>query len=219
MDWILSQEGVYQCRFVPDVEGQYQAHVAVKGWERRRSSAVSWLPGRTGVCQRGLKQDALKEMAAMTQGKYYDLSGGAPQGRKWPRHPAGHWCRHAAASEPEDKPIWNMPVLFVVMVSIAGGGMADPAAERVRIGYNEQPDNVTFGELAMHPLDGHPPMKDLAEVLRTRLTCRDGGNRTRPAEDPVAFPPSFPRTRHTVDQRHSPRIRRRDADFREEGPR
>ena len=98
MDWILSQEGVYQCRFVPDVEGQYQVRVAVKGWETPpvvRSFVVA--RPHLEFANAGLKEDALKEMAAITQGKYYDLSGGAPSmgsanGR---RHPAGHWYRYA----------------------------------------------------------------------------------------------------------------------------
>lgn len=143
MDWILSQEGVYQCRFVPDAEGQYQARVAVKGWGGKGTGAVAITPFPSGkdnvatepvpfpavvrsfivakphveFANSGLKQDALEEMAAIARGKYYDLSA-APQ-------MAADVCRDirssmAGASSVEDKPIWNMPALFVLMVSVAG---------------------------------------------------------------------------------------------------
>ena len=118
MDWILSQEGVYQCRFVPDAEGQYQARVAVKGWETPpvvRSFMVA--KPHAEFADAGLKQDALEEMASITQGKYYDLSTASKMG---PDIADGIRAAAVGSTDPEDKPIWNMPVLFVLIVSIAG---------------------------------------------------------------------------------------------------
>ena len=118
MDWILSQEGVYQCRFVPDVEGQYQARVAVKGWEMP-PVVRSFVVARPHVefANAGLKEDALEEMAAITQGKYYDLSTASQMAEDISQ---GIRTSTVAVSDPQDKPIWNMPVLFVAIVSIAG---------------------------------------------------------------------------------------------------
>lgn len=118
MDWILSQEGVYQCRFVPDVEGQYRASVAVKGWDAPpvvRSFMVA--RPHAEFANAGLKREALEEMAALTQGKYYDLSQAAEMAEDIRQ---GIRASSAAAADPQDKPIWNMPALFVLLVAIAG---------------------------------------------------------------------------------------------------
>ena len=118
MDWILSQEGVYQCRFVPDVEGQFQIRVSVKSWETP-PAAGSFMVAQpyAEFANAGLKQEVLEEMASIAQGKYYDLSGASQMADDIAE---GIRASTLLASVPEDKPLWNMPALFVLLVSIAG---------------------------------------------------------------------------------------------------
>ena len=118
MDWILSEEGVYQCRYIPDTEGQYRVSVAVKGWDSPpiiRTFMVA--QGREEFANAGLKKDVLQEMAAITHGKYFELAEGAAIGDEIRR---GIRTTAVTSSEPQDRPIWNMPVLFVLMIALAG---------------------------------------------------------------------------------------------------
>jgi len=118
MDWILSEEGVYQCRYVPNAEGQYRVSVAVNGWDTPpivRGFMVA--QGREEFANAGLKTDVLQEMAAITHGKYFDLAQGPAIGDEIRR---GIRTTAISTSDPQDSPIWNMPVLFVLMTGLAG---------------------------------------------------------------------------------------------------
>jgi hypothetical protein len=118
MDWILSQEGVYQCRFVPELEGQHRVSVAVKGWSTPAvAGSFTVAQPHAEFANAGMKRDALEEMAAIAHGKYFDLEHADAM-----REEIGQSLRTTAAavSDPHDEPIWNMPLLLVVMVSIAG---------------------------------------------------------------------------------------------------
>ena len=118
LDWILSEEGVYQCRLVPDVEGQYQVSVAVKGWETPPvAGAFLVAQPNAELANAGMKQDALVEMASLTHGKFFDLSTAGQMAQEIRRN---HRSSAASAADWQDEPIWNMPLLFVLMVSCAG---------------------------------------------------------------------------------------------------
>jgi uncharacterized membrane protein len=117
LDWILSEEGVYQCRLAPDVEGQYQISVAVKGWTTPPVTGA-FLVARPNaeLANAGMKKDALEEMASLTQGKFFDLSTAGQMAEEIRRN---NQTSAAAAADWHDEPIWNMPLLFVLMVSLA----------------------------------------------------------------------------------------------------
>ena len=117
LDWILSQEGVYECRLVPDIEGQYQVAVAVKGWETPPvAGAFLVAQPNAELANAAMKKDTMEEMAAITHGKYFDLSSVEQMAEEIRRN---NRTTAAAASDWRDEPIWNMPLLFVLIVSIA----------------------------------------------------------------------------------------------------
>jgi len=117
MDWILSEEGVYQCQFMPSAEGQYKVSVAVKGWDSPplvRGFLVS--QGRDEFANASLKREPLMAMAAITHGKYFDLAQGqsiAQEIRK------GIQTSAVATADSQDYPIWNMPLAFMFIVLLA----------------------------------------------------------------------------------------------------
>lgn len=118
LDWILSQEGVYQCRFVPDAEGQYQVSVAVKGWETPAVvRAFMVAEPQAEFANAGMKPDALADMAAITNGKYFDLSQADEMAEEIRR---GIAASANTVADPQDKPLWNMPLVFVLLISLAG---------------------------------------------------------------------------------------------------
>ena len=116
MDWVLSQEGVYQCRFVPEQQGQYQIKVAVDGWDTPPAEKAFVVSESTQeFADTALKQDMLKEMADLTHGKYFDLSNVAAM-------PAairdGMRTASLATTVPQDYPIWDMPILLMIAVAL-----------------------------------------------------------------------------------------------------
>jgi uncharacterized membrane protein len=117
LDWILSEDGVYVCRYVPEEEGNYHVEVRVEGWEVK--------PARAGFMvsqplvefsDAGLKEDALRAMARLTQGRYYSLqeAGELPaQIEKAVREMREEESLH------EDKEIWDLPVLLIAILVAA----------------------------------------------------------------------------------------------------
>ena len=118
MDWILSEEGVYQCRYVPAEEGNYGAAVRVQGWDLP--------PAETGFevsepfvefSSAGLKENLLRGMARSTGGRYFSYEGAAEL--------ADVVAREArsvteTAVKPVDKEIWDTPVLFTLLLLVMG---------------------------------------------------------------------------------------------------
>lgn len=114
MDWILSQEGVYQCRYVPDEEGDYRVGVKVEGADVK--------PPETGflvsepfveLTDAGLKEPLLRTMARLARGRYLRHT-------ETTQLPAE--IRKAVRSaryeniRPHEKEIWDLPLLFVLIL-------------------------------------------------------------------------------------------------------
>ena len=118
MDWILSQEGVYQCRYVPDQEGDYRVSVRVEGW------TVD--PAETGFlvsepliefADAGLKEALLDAMARSTGGYYF-----RPQDSAALRDAISQSVEAAryANIQPDEQEIWDSPFLFALLLGIMG---------------------------------------------------------------------------------------------------
>lgn len=118
MDWILSEEGVYQCRYVPALEGDHAVSVRIEGGDVRPTSR-SFLVAEPTIefSDAGLKRERLKEMARIAGGAYYEYPDVAGL--------ADHLRRDAAAEQerravPRTLPLWDMPALFLVILALAG---------------------------------------------------------------------------------------------------
>lgn len=150
MDWILSQEGVYQCRYIPEDEGSYQIQVRVEGW-----AAGTRPPGATGVSPVGavapstgrtpvapetpvapgvisefrVSEPVIEFMdSSMREAALTNLA--AATGGKFYRladvgqlpKDVGRALDKAlqAGVKPIQRPIWDMPILFAALVLLAG---------------------------------------------------------------------------------------------------
>jgi hypothetical protein len=113
LDWILSEEGVYQAQYVPQDEGDYRVAVHVEGWADTKPVETDFRVSRPMVesADTGLKEDVLKEMAKIANGRYFSYA----DAKQLPDVIAKSLA--AAKLEgmlPEDKEIWDMPALFLL---------------------------------------------------------------------------------------------------------
>lgn len=118
MDWILSEEGVYQCRYVPDGEGSHRIAVRVDGWESKpieKGFLVSQPVAE--FSDAAMKKEPLQEMARLTKGEFFDQGDSAKlieAVKKKVKESA------TEAAVPQDKPLWDMPLLFVLILGMLG---------------------------------------------------------------------------------------------------
>ena len=116
MDWILSEDGVYQCRYMPSDVGNYSVAVRVQGWDLAPAEA-SFEVSEPYIefSNAGLKQDLLRNMAQMTGGRYftYNEASGVPDQVAQEVKAAGE-----IGIQPADKEIWDMPTLLALLVAV-----------------------------------------------------------------------------------------------------
>jgi len=118
MDWILSEEGVYQCRLVPEQQGQYQVKVSVEGWDSPPAqTAFVVSESSLEFADAALKQDLLKDMAEQTHGEYFELNQAGDMAAKIRE---GMQSTALATTVPQDHPIWDMPILLILAIAIVG---------------------------------------------------------------------------------------------------
>jgi uncharacterized membrane protein len=113
MDWTLSEEGVYQAQYVPQDEGDYRIAVHVDGWADTKPVEVDFRVAQSTVeaADTGLKEDELKEMAKIANGRYFTFN----DANQLPDVIAKSVkAAQFAGIKPEDKEIWDMPVLFAL---------------------------------------------------------------------------------------------------------
>lgn len=118
MDWILSQEGVYQARLTPEQQGQYQVKVAVEGWDSPPALKAFVVSESTQeFADTALKRDVLLDMAKITNGKYFELNQVAdmPAAIK-----EGMKSASLTTTVPQDNPIWDMPILLMIAIGLVG---------------------------------------------------------------------------------------------------
>ena len=118
MDWILSEEGVYQARYIPDQEGSYKLAVRVEGWEIAAVEKGFMVnPPVIEFADAGLKKDKLTQMAQTTHGEYFAYG----QAQKM-IETVQKRVRTAAVENatPHDYPLWDMQAIFALALGLMG---------------------------------------------------------------------------------------------------
>lgn len=119
MDWILSEEGVYQARYVPEQEGAYKIAVRAEGWESKPVEKGFMVnPPVLEFADAGLKKDLLTQMAGTTHGQYFDFGDTQRVIDAVRQH-----VRTASieSATPQDHALWDMPALFLLIIALMGG--------------------------------------------------------------------------------------------------
>ena len=119
MDWILSAEGVYQARYVPEQEGAYKLAVRVDGWDSKPVEKDFMVnPPVLEFADAGMKNELLTQMASTTHGQYFDFGDTQRMIEAVRQH-----VRTAAIEKatPQDHALWDMPALFFVALGLMGG--------------------------------------------------------------------------------------------------
>ena len=116
MDWILSEEGVYQAQYIPQDEGDYRVSVHVEGWDTKPVEA-DFRVSQPVVedADTGLKEDALKDMAKTAHGRYFSYADANQLPDEITKAIEG---ARFTGMKPEDKELWDMPVLFVLAFAL-----------------------------------------------------------------------------------------------------
>ena len=112
MDWTLSEEGVYKAQYIPQEEGDYRVAVRVENWQMKPvETDFRVSEPMVEAADAGLKEDALREMSAIANGRYFTCgeAGALPA-------EIARIMQEARFSgmKPEDNEIWDMPLLFVL---------------------------------------------------------------------------------------------------------
>ena len=75
LDWILSEEGVYQAEYTPADEGDYRVAVQVEGWDLKPvETDFRVSQPMVESADTGMKEDALREMARIAHGRYFNFT-------------------------------------------------------------------------------------------------------------------------------------------------
>jgi uncharacterized membrane protein len=116
MDWILSEEGVYQAQYVPREEGDYRVAVHADGWDMKPVETDFRVSESTlEAADADLKEGVLKEMAKIANGRYFSIA----DARELPAEldKAVHEARFTGMT-PEDREIWDMPFLYALVFAL-----------------------------------------------------------------------------------------------------
>ena len=123
MYWILSREGVYQCRYVPEDQGSHTVSVrAVKagaGWEDIKPATTGFLVTQPLVefNDSSLKEDVLRRMAETTGGRYYSY---AEAGEIAAEIERAILEAKSDGVRPRTSALWDMPALYVLLLGLMG---------------------------------------------------------------------------------------------------
>ena len=118
MDWILSEDGIYQCRYLPPEEGNYAVNVRVQGWDLPPAKAgFEVSEPYIEYSNAGLKEDLLRGMAKMTGGRYFTLTE-APALADAIRQNVRETTE--AESKPVDREVWDLPWVLALLVGLMG---------------------------------------------------------------------------------------------------
>lgn len=110
MDWTLSEEGVYKAQYAPQGQGDYRVAVRVEGWESKPvETDFRVSEPMVESADAGLKADALREMAKIANGRYYDFA----DANALPGEIAkAMQDARFTGMKPVDNEIWDTPLLF-----------------------------------------------------------------------------------------------------------
>ncbi|MCX5685797.1 MAG: FixH family protein [Planctomycetota bacterium] len=116
MDWILSQDGVYQCRYLAPEEGNYTVSVKVQGWDLPPAKAGFEVSEPfIEYSNAGLKEDLLRGMARMTGGRYFTLTEAPGLVEEITRNVKE---TSEAGIKPVDREIWDLPWVLVLLIGL-----------------------------------------------------------------------------------------------------
>ncbi len=114
MQWILSQEGVYQCSFRVDELGDYSVKVRIEGWKVNPvETDFKVSEPYMEFSNAGLKEDSLREMAKITYGRYYTVAEAPEAAAEMEKNVK---TALSAGIQPQDHEIWDMPALFILLI-------------------------------------------------------------------------------------------------------
>lgn len=116
MDWVLSEDGVFQCRYLPAEVGNYSVSVKVQGWDVPAAEAGFEVSEPFAeFSNAGLKEEMLQRMARMTGGRYYN----AAQAAGLPADVSPEIRQAAEAGvRPVDREVWDMPWILVLLITV-----------------------------------------------------------------------------------------------------
>jgi hypothetical protein len=118
MSWTVERDGEYAGTFRPPGEGEYAIRVvAARGEDQLLGSDEVFLsvgPSRQEYFDAGLRKAALQRMARETGGQYYEPEtvGRLPEDIRY---------TGAGVTLTEEMDLWDMPVLFLLLVIFIGG--------------------------------------------------------------------------------------------------
>lgn len=117
MSWTVRRDGEYQAVFSPDEEGPYQVRVTATREGESLGTAVSHL--RTAPSDREyfdpvLRTTLLRRLAEETGGQYFQASDTS-------KLPDALTLSGRGVTVVEEKDLWDMPALFLLLVLCAGG--------------------------------------------------------------------------------------------------
>lgn len=116
MDWILSEEGIYQAEYTPQDEGDYRVAVRVQGWDLKPvETDFRVSQPMVESADTGMKEEALKEMAQIAHGRYFTYADAGQLPAEISKSVEG--ARYMGI-KPQDKEIWDMPMLFLLAFAL-----------------------------------------------------------------------------------------------------
>jgi uncharacterized membrane protein len=121
MEWTVETDGQYAGTFTPQMEGEYEFSLsAEKGESDSLGTDRAYLrvgPSNEEYFDAGLRRGFLTRLAEETGGRYYDPSnvGTLPEDVR---------ITGAGVTLTEEKDLWDMPVLFLLLIALVGSEWA-----------------------------------------------------------------------------------------------
>lgn len=121
LDWTVDRDGEYAGRFLPLMDGDYEIQVqATRGGEQTLGLGQAYVragPSNEEFFDANLRRSVLERLAEDTGGRYYDLA-------DVDRLPEDIQLTGAGVTLTEERDLWDMPVLFLLLVALVGSEWA-----------------------------------------------------------------------------------------------
>jgi uncharacterized membrane protein len=120
MDWSVSRDGEYRASFVPDEEGTYDVRVGADRAGKELGTGdihVRSAKGDSEYFDAAMRAPLLRRIAEETGGRFFtpDTSGGLPEAISYTGH---------GVTVVEERDLWDMPVLLLLVIALTGGEWA-----------------------------------------------------------------------------------------------
>ncbi|HYF51243.1 MAG TPA: glutamine amidotransferase, partial [Planctomycetota bacterium] len=120
MPWILTQDGVYQCRYETREHGDHKVMVNVQIPNLKPIDVQTSFPVTQPFLEfnnAGLNENLLRQMAEITGGKYFNEKDAAGLVSELKALTVN---QERAGTYVEEKDLWDMPVFFILLVALLG---------------------------------------------------------------------------------------------------